>query len=446
MIQSVQKILDTGFLIGLVFALFLAGRIVPYLIVVGVLPIIFFWSRSHYTSSTISPKRLFIPTLSYLAFAVGLYYLYPGLPSGMTPPGNPDLELYAVALALLLVGYFRGSQINNLANLFHAVVPYALIVAFLVLAAYMFLGIDGCRVYVAASWPFIPAIIFSTLTFLSLLDWRNRTANEKRLRYGLIALSIVVILGFTAARGVAIGLFTVLFSIILLGLLPRLRAGLPSARGLLLSIFIGLTLTFSVSSFTGCNNIDRWPAIFDTIIKRANATPLVALKTDASESGQVTGSDSLNEHIGQSTIKAAAAPEDEAISQRVGMWAASLEAIQASPIIGHGALSLKPIIQEPFGYEHNHNQYLAWLVTGGTIFLSFGMIFICTPLFMGKALMPADKVLAVLSVTVLWGISMIFDAFLNLDFYLHYFSLLLGFLFALFKNMSSMSKSSGKQA
>jgi hypothetical protein len=446
MIQLARKIFDVGFLIGLVFALFLAGRIVPYLIVVGVLPIILFWSRSNYELSSISPFRLFVPTLSYFAFCLALYYLYPGLPAGMTPPGNPDLELYAVAIALLAVGFLRGLQISDLANLFHAVVPYALIAAFAVLATYMFLGIDGCRVFVAASWPFIPAIIFTTLSFLLLLDWENRTANEKRLRFGLIALSIVVVLGFTAARGVAIGLFVVLLSLLILGRLPHLRPGLPNAKGLLVSIGLGLALTGGVTLLTNCNSFVRWNSIFSTIQNITTVTSSTSLATDSIDFAGPAPSISLVLPALQPSSEEHASTSDVAVSERFDMWAASIEPILQSPIIGNGALSLKPIIQEPFGYEHNHNQYLAWLVTGGMIFLTLGILFISTPLIMAKNLKPSNKSIAFLAVTGLWAISMIFDAFLSLDFYLHYFSLLLGFLFALFKNMISMSNSSSEHA
>ena len=45
MIRKVRGMLDDGFLVGLVFALFLAGKIVPFLVLVGVVPIIVFWAN-----------------------------------------------------------------------------------------------------------------------------------------------------------------------------------------------------------------------------------------------------------------------------------------------------------------------------------------------------------------------------------------------------------------
>lgn len=120
------------------------------------------------------------------------------------------------------------------------------------------------------------------------------------------------------------------------------------------------------------------------------------------------------------------------------MWIASLEAVRQAPLFGHGALSLRPIIEGRFHFEHNHNQYLAWLVTGGAVFLVIGLLFLSTPALVSNALAPVDRAVIILSVTGLWGIAMIFDAFLSLDFYLHYFSLLLGFLFALTSDMARM--------
>ncbi len=123
------------------------------------------------------------------------------------------------------------------------------------------------------------------------------------------------------------------------------------------------------------------------------------------------------------------------------MWATSLKAVRQAPMFGHGALSLRPIIEEKFGYEHNHNQYLAWLVTGGAVLLVVGLFFLSTPALVSIELPPGDRAVVILSVTGLWGGAMMFDAFLNLDFYLHYFSLLLGFLFALITDTAKMHSS-----
>lgn len=438
MISKARVTLDGAFLVGLVFALFLAGKIVPFLVVVGVVPIAFFWAKSDYAKSADVLGRFLLPTIGYFAFCLLLYYVYPGLPAGEQPPKNPDIELYAVALAMLSVGFVRGLQIRNLAARFHAIVPWALVASFIVLSGYMFLGVhDGCRVRAEASWPFIPALIFTTLTFLLFLGWKELSKPARVLRLVLVALSIVVVFGYTGSRGVAVGQVGTLVAFALLRLSPKLRSGLPTVTGLLASVAVGLLLCLSVQAATGCGNFGRLPAVFDLLSK--------AYATEVQNAKPVTAAEVLSQatlpedQMAQAPVVAndtVALSADPSITLRLDMWSASLEAIRQAPLLGHGALSLRPIIQDRFGFEHNHNQYLAWLVTGGIVFFVIGLLFLATPFFISKGLASADRAILTLSVTGLWGIAMMFDAFLSLDFYLHYFSMLLGFLFALTCDMA----------
>jgi hypothetical protein len=430
MISKARAILDDGFLVGLAFALFLAGKIVPFLLVVGVLPIALFWMKSDYAKPAALLTRFLAPTIGYLAFCLLLLYAYPGLQPGETPPNNPDLELYAVAFALLAVGFLRGQQIRNLTNRFHAVMPWALLAAFAVLSIYMFLGWNGCRVYVAASWPFIPAIIFTTLTFLLLLGWQGHSTRQRILRLTLITLSIVVTVAYTGSRGVAVGQFAVLAALILCRGIRSLRNGLPTLPQLGLAIGAGLALCIAVGTVTGCNSFGRWHGVINVV------------DLSRFERGEAQAS-ALSETASAPTAKLESVPAQStefSISARLDMWRASLDAIRQAPLFGHGALSLRPIIQDPFGFEHNHNQYLAWLVTGGIVLLVIGLFFLSTPALISGGLATADRMIVLLSVTGLWGVSMIFDAFLSLDFYLHYFSLLLGFLFALITDMAKSQR------
>lgn len=441
MISKVRAILDDGFLVGLVFALFLAGKVVPYLIVVGVVPIVLFWARSDYAKSPAALRRLLVPTVGYFAYSLLLFYAYPGLQPGAEPPGNPDLELYMVAIALLAVGFLRGQQIKNLNVRFQAIAPWSLLASFGVLSGYMFLGIhEGCRVKAEAAWPFIPAIIFTTLTFLLLPGWGTLSKRARFLRLVLIALSIVVVFGYTGARGVAVGQFGTLVAFALLRLSRKFRAGLPTLGELSASVIVGLLLCFPVQTITGCGNFDRLPAVLD-LVRNVYATeakgPETEIRASAASQAQAVATGNQTEPTtAVVAISTAALSTDMSITLRLDMWIASLEAVRQAPIFGHGALSLRPIIQDRFGFEHNHNQYLTWLVTGGIVLLAFGLLFLSTPYLVSRGLAPVDRAIVTLSVTGLWGLTMMFDAFLNLDFYLHYFSMLLGFLFALTSDMA----------
>lgn len=438
MFSKVRAVLDDGFIVGLVFALFLAGKIVPYLVVVGVVPIAIFWNKSDYASSRSAILRFALPTAGYFAFCLLLLVFYQGLQAGEKPPRNPDLELYAIAIAMLAIGFLRGLQIKNLYGRFHVVAPWSLVAAFAVLSGYMFLGIrDDCRIRAEAAWPFIPAVIFTTLAFLLLLDWEDSSRRARFLRLALISLSIVVVLGYTGSRGVAVAQFGVLATFMLLRLSRKFRAALPTTTELLASAAVGMLLCLPVQAVTGCNSFGRLPAVFD-IFGNAYAIDAEA-PTNGAKPGtavQIETSEGQGVALRAEAERAAAQRSgDPSITLRLDMWAVSIKAIREAPFFGHGALSLRSIIQDRFGFEHNHNQYLSWLVTGGMVFLCFGLLFLFTPYLLSYGLPPVNRAVLTLSVTGLWGIAMVFDSFLSLDFYLHYFSLLLGFLFALTSDM-----------
>lgn len=440
MVSKVRAMLDAGFLVGLAFALFLAGKIVPYLVIVGVLPVVLFWKSSDFAKPSAMLARFLLPTVSYFSFCLLLMYVYPGLEPGQEPPNNPDLELYAVAVALLAVGFLRGQQIDRISDRFQTIVPMSLLGAFAVLSFYMFLGIDGCRVKVAAAWPFIPALLFATLTFLLLLRWEEKTRSQQYLRLLLIALSIVVTVAYTGSRGVAVGQCTVMATIVILRCFRRFRHGLPKVMELSAAVGVGLIVSLLVGSASGCSSFKRWPALLQVVSdlsapkhEEAMFKPTAEARTDGNIS-----EDAVPPASTVTRKSAIALTKDGSIGLRLGMWIVSWDAIRDAPVFGHGALSLRRLIEDRFGFEHNHNQYLAWLVTGGAVFLAFGLFFLFAPVLMSKGLASVDRAVITLSITGLWGVALIFDAFLSLDFYLHYFSLLLGFLFALIADMAKM--------
>ncbi len=135
-------------------------------------------------------------------------------------------------------------------------------------------------------------------------------------------------------------------------------------------------------------------------------------------------------HPHKTTIEPPVQKSDKSIDVRLELWKLSLDAIYDSPLWGHGSLYMWTLIEEPFGFQHNHNQYLSWLVTGGAIQLSFGLLFLATPWIISNNFSIADRLMITLSTTILWGFAMIFDSFFSLKFYTHYYCLLCGLLYA----------------
>ena len=415
--RSFVDFFDYGFLTCLVFAAVLGGDIVPFFVVFGVVPAILFSFKGEKWNLLIPLWVVVAPVGLYLSYSTAVMFIYPGLDPGMLRPVNPDIELYAVAAALFVVGLIRSLQIKELAVKTRFFLPWALFALFIVLTVLMFSGIrDGCRVRGSASWPFIPAILFSMLVILSLIGWVSMSLMERRVRLALVSMSIVVVVGFTGSRGVAVGLAAVLIFLGISSLRPSLHDQVPSIKHLISAALIGVMGCLLVEAATGCGVLERVASIIQPASVIPNAVSSVTETTsDVSQSVQV---------LTQSVA-------DQSTSLRLQMWGAALDAIREKPLLGHGAFSLKAIIEDTFGFQHPHNQYLAWMVTGGIISLTIGFILMLWVFFLSPFVLSSERVILWSAVPLLWGISMMFDAFLSLDFYLHYFTIIAAFIFSL---------------
>lgn len=436
--------LDWAFIAGAVFALVLAGKIVPFLVVVGVLPIPFLLPLLRQRQYLVSPARLLVPAAIYFAYVLLTYFFYTGLQPGDAKPVNPDLELYGIGIVMMLVGMIRSLEVNDLKRKFDMVVPWTLVAAFLVLSVLMFMGYrENCRVKAAAAWPFIPALLFGTLTFLSFLGWENFTLRGQRLRLLVNALAVVVIVAYTASRGVAVAEFAVLSLFAALGLVPRWRAHVPGIGQLIASSLAGLALCGIVSVATGCGALDRIIPVIKTIgilsahaEEQPAATPPVAASAapraePVAPAAPAAPAATTPPPAPVASTTSAIMDADMSIGFRLEMWKTSLRAIAEAPVFGHGSLYLQHLITARYGFEHNHNQYLSWLVTGGIVGLSIGLVFLFIPWIVSAGLSTPDRLVITLAVSIFWGVSMMFDSYFNLKFYTHYYCLLCGLLYAL---------------
>lgn len=435
--DQLWQVSDLLFVTGLAVALFLGSKVTPLLVLAGVFPIPFLIQTLKDRAYHVPIKALLIPFALYFGYCLVALFFFTGLEASDPRPVNPSVEFYAVAIVMLAVGLVRGLQVRQLADRFRSLMPWLLIGCFIILSVMMFAGIrDACRVRGLAPWPFIPALLFSTLSFISLVGWERLTIRERWLRVVLMALSIVVSTTFTGSRGVAVaqtGVFAILF---LFGLFPSFKGRIPSLPHLVSATIIGLTISVAAGMVIDCAPASRFTSSLDTLkamslrktepMKEATPTPQMPSSVEQATAGHMRHAAPQVE-VRQAAEVAAA----NAISQRLAMWETSIAAIKEQPVFGHGSLYLQKLIHATYGYEHNHNQYLTWLVTGGVLQLTLGLIFLAIPWFVSTGLSTADRFLLTTGVSVFWGLTMMFDSFLNLKFYTHYFCLLLGVVYAL---------------
>ncbi|AOG12757.1 MULTISPECIES: O-antigen ligase family protein [unclassified Agrobacterium] len=434
---------DILFLTGLAVALFLGSKVTPLLVVAGVLPIPFLLHALKNRHYRVSIWTLLAPFGTYFAYSLYVLFFFTGLEATDPRPVNPSLESYSIAIAMLAVGLVRSLQFRDLASLFRRLMPWLLVACFTVLSYMMFAGIrDACRVRGLAPWPFIPALLFSTITFICLVGWERLAERERWVRVGLLALSIVVSTTYTGSRGVAVAQVGVFGVLALLSILHSFRKSTPRLYHVATAAIVGAVVSALIGLATDCGPASRFSSTVETLI-RMSSQLTAAYEENNSPSHGATAPEAVQTSNNSEPAAATSSEpnqstevtDDASIGLRLAMWETSLTAIQENPVFGHGSLYLQKLIHAKYGFEHNHNQYLTWLVTGGLLQLVLGLIFLAIPWFVSKGLSTADRILLTTGVSLFWGIAMMFDSFLNLKFYTHYFCLLCGVLYALSNSM-----------
>ncbi|WLS01464.1 O-antigen ligase family protein [Shinella oryzae] len=424
--MRVQNTLDIAFIAGITFALLLGEKVVYLVLVAGIIPIPFLLKNNIRLKMKASKYRIIIPSTIYFGYNLLTYFFFTGLEPEKQRPVNPDLELYVIGIAILVASIVRGLLTKDLAQRFALVTPWALLASFLFLGALFttHLPIEGCvRVQGAAAWPFIPALIFTTLSMLSLTGWREMSIRQRNLRLLVVSLSIVVVTILTASRGIAIAQVIALGCFLIFGSIPKFRSSMPSWRQLGSAIALGILLATSIGLSTGCGM--RMISVFSVI-------PLLKpAATEAVTSSPVLPAGMKENPRGQDFDVQEIKKKDLSAGERFEMWETAIDAIRQAPLFGHGSLYLQPLITERYGYQHNHNQYLSWLVMGGVISLVIGLVFLSIPWLISAGLSIPDRITITLSVSVFWGMAMMFDSYFNLKFYTHYYCFLVGIIYVI---------------
>lgn len=467
MTGTVRNVLDYIFLAGMVFTLFMADRMISIFILFGVLPIFALWSLKDFRTVRVPYRTILLPAAAYFAYCLAALYFFTGLKPGEARPPSPNLEFYLVAIAMLVVGMGRGLQVRDLYGKFQKAIPTALLISFAILTFYAFVWPErDCRVRVEADWPFIPALLFATFTLLSFLGWRDMARTARRLRLLLLALSITVMIGYTSSRGISLAMLIVLVSLGALSFMPGFKGTLPRVRELVAMTLAGLALSGLVTLAQGCGSYDRFGPLVkltlelssdelgipdDTAPQQNAATPAPApapapAKPAPAPSATPTPPAAVTPETANPQGEFVHISSDISIGLRLQMWAISLTAIEHAPILGNGAMSLYKLIQPIFGYPHNHNQFLAWLVMGGVVFLALGLWLLSVPYRVSKSLQAPDRAVVILSVIVLWSVAMSFDAYMTYSFYLHYYCILIGFLYALCNDIAKKQPAEAGQS
>ena len=156
--------------------------------------------------------------------------------------------------------------------------------------------------------------------------------------------------------------------------------GLPS-RGYLLvaSIAAGLILTASIISYM--SSFDAFETVKQTLSHNRN----IASQSDPGSTGV-----------------------------RLGFAYQGVMALQDNLVFGLGA-HREPYLAQAVqgGHLHLHNNYLSWLIWGGLITLTSGLIWLFAPVILISKSRNFTIAIPCLMIALLWSVSLLFDSFLS---------------------------------
>ena len=358
--------------------------------------------------------------LLYPVFSLVALFVFPG--DGSDPRRDHFetyyLQLYLSAVACIVFGYLRGLQMPDFFRFYRVAAPWFIFIAFGAFVALSFWRGDQCY---AAAWTgivIIPAITFTTLVFLSFIGWAQFTRVERFLRMLGLMLAILVVVALTGRRGIFFAILAVVAVLLVLNLLRGYRGKVPGAWVLLGGLAGGLLLSLAAQWYTGCNIFGRIETIFRPVVLGFFHSFPVA-PAFASNPGSLDPGLSVEEII--------AGARDVSISLRLQFYLVGIESALAAPVFGHGLLEQLDLLA-PFNETHMHSQFLTWAVTGGIVRLVIGCLFLALPLVIARDWPVADRVLAGLALTGIWGASLVTDSLLEWHFFLQFYSLLLGLI------------------
>jgi len=105
---------------------------------------------------------------------------------------------------------------------------------------------------------------------------------------------------------------------------------------------------------------------------------------------------------------------DQSAGFRLGFAYQGLDALQDNLVFGPGARVEPYLAKEVLnGHMHLHNNYLSWLIWGGLITLTSGLVWLFAPVVLIKKSHNFTTVIPCLMIALLWSVSLVFDSFFS---------------------------------
>lgn len=318
---------------------------------------------------------------------------------------------------------------------------------------------EVCRLTARVGLPFTPALVIScfSLLYFALAPSLGRYAMELS---GLCVMaSVIVVVGYTASRGVFIGLFAGCFLFAGILLFYRQQFWQRRLALLMIALISGFGASIFVDIVHGCNGISRFHAVLnpgddpsDELIQSTHLIPAISAE-EAQEQPSQALSDKQNSPLSPNVGSVDAANQDvpkqletvthhtsyNAVTLRLAFWEMARQHIAQSAFIGTGRLGEVALTRDS-SHDHVHQQYLSWLIWFGGIGLLAGMMNLLAPLAAFRRL-PAGQERALICICIgsVFPITLFFDSLMRLEQYIIFQVMYSAIFYTIIRNTSEPS-------
>ena len=317
--------------------------------------------------------------------------------------------LFGIIAIILCAGFFQYKTVDR-------IIKYAIPVGFIITFAYLsyqYVVTNGSKVEptgVGGLFYFITSLLMTHFAFYYLFDLSKKWSKNFLLTFIMIAFILIVSLIFTQTRGI---LIAQVFTIVIMSFVFFRNLGLYSAYPLIASVFIVFISGLSYLVMFNSGATSRLYNIVQAVhvLKSYESASKNTQNTDTSFVGSILEkSADLMDYTAQKI--------EGSGGRRLEMWSVATKEIASNPMKVRGTSGETNLLSKDNKlqrHSHVHNMYLSWYLWGGPISLISGVLFMATPLliYIFDKPIKVSNIYLPLSLTLFWGISMIFDSFLR---------------------------------
>lgn len=361
----------------------------------------------------------------------------------ISSPTEYEMWIYCIIALFLATAFFDDKSTRRYARVF---LPLSIILTF-GLAAYEFHIIGSRSIAMLNANVFEAPLFATTLSFIFFAMVNKDQKLAVAFASFLIGLTIVLATSYTARRGIFLGQVVALASAgVLLMFSRKYKLGAILIVTIVTFILVGyITDLSSNGAFWG-----RLDVIFDLLLENQKEAAFVLLAVCfiffVSSFSQIIEKFKLNKRyfiVASIAVALTLAASSvfylnsfetfETIKQtlndnrnianqsdpgstgvRLSFAYQGVISLQDNLLFGLGA-HVEPYLAEEIlsGHMHLHNNYLSWLIWGGLITLSSGLIWLFAPVVLIKKSHDFTIAIPCLMIALLWSVSLLFDSFFS---------------------------------